>query len=293
MPFKLIFSMGIKGNTGSAAGVPYTFNSSWTAPSSSINGQMQYNQPSVYNSSYLYISKYDSSGRDLQPFIDDWDNYGNANKKGFLLITNSDSTKSHIVEITGTVSINGFYGVYTIPIQGSAYNSNTVSNFSNNEAIQIAFVSHGSTGDQGTSGAATNQGATGAQGTTGTQGKDGTGVNQGVKGDQGRQGRQGTGGIQGKDGFGLQGEDGVQGGIGQQGLFGPQGSKGIQGVDGVSYNQGATGAPGPQGASGLGLQGTDGTQGVSGTATNQGAQGTAGPAGGVTSALAIALAAAL
>ena len=133
----------------------------------------------------------------------------------------------------------------------------------------------------------------------------------------GGDGPQGMQGIQGLDGafasIGLQGYQGVQGSFGLQGLQGPQGPQGIQGIQGpqgILGSQGRTGSQGadstvvgPQGTDGYlgqdgsqGIIGIQGIQGLDGAFAGQGVQGTtggAGAAGGVSFALAVALAAAL
>ena len=147
---------------------------------------------------------------------------------------------------------------------GGPRTQNQTWNISNNTEVGYNVI----TGSQGL------QGTTGTQGAQGTQGTDASGVAS--QGETGTQGAQGTTGAQG-----AQGELGMQGltGLGAQGTTGTQGVQGFPG----SGSQGAAGQDGSQGA-----QGEIGPSGGP-----QGAQGTAGVVGGVSSSLAIALAAAL
>jgi len=163
----------------------------------------------------------------------------------------------------------------------------------------FSIILEGIQGVQGVTGAGV-QGATGTQGFVGLQGNDGLGV-------QGADGAYASIGLQGITGAGLQGSDGAQGIQGIVGadstVPGPQGTDGLQGTDGPQGTAGTIGVdgdPGSQGADGIqgitGVQGNLGAQGLDGAYASQGIQGVtggAGQAGGVSFALAVALAAAL
>ncbi len=220
---------GDYGPTGPRGGVPFYF-STGTVDSSPGSGYFKYNNATILNVTYIYISNSDALGNDLRRWFALWDS-SSSTIKGYLNIRSQeyDGPVVNLFKITGEITTVSNYQRVPVEAIGGARPAN-------NSELVIEFYPYGEKGDPG-----------GPTGPTGPEGP--TGPSGGPSGPTGPTGPKGDRGPQGPRGF--TGDPGSPGPTGPEGPTGPSG--GPSGPTGPTGPLGPTGPSGPLGPTGPGV----------------------------------------
>ena len=158
---------GNQGFTGDKGGIKYEFRTGTSMTNAIDNGCLRWNTINGNTTNKIIFHRDNVDGASTAAYIDTWDDFGDSNNRGTLVIKSNNPNDSDFIvfKVTGSVSTLNNSAHNNSKVISVSYVSGITGRPSGGEAVVLQFIPRGTGGGLGPQGKQGKQGKQGAVGT--------------------------------------------------------------------------------------------------------------------------------